>query len=35
MTQKPTMRGEKIYESEFDITGVTDYGVIMDAILAG
>jgi hypothetical protein len=29
------MRGEKIYEFDFDITGVTDYGVSMDAILAG
>jgi hypothetical protein len=29
------MRGEKIYEYEFDLTGVTDYGVSMDAILAG
>lgn len=35
MTQNPVMRGEKIYEYEFDITGVTDYGVSMDAILAG
>jgi len=31
----PTMRGEKIYEYEFNLTGVTDYGVSMDAILAG
>ena len=29
------MRGKKIYDMEFDITGVTDYGVSMDAILAG
>jgi len=35
MTQNPTMKGEKIYEYEFDLTGVTDYGVTMDAILAG
>jgi hypothetical protein len=35
MTQNPAMRGEKTYEYEFDITGVTDYGVSMDAILAG
>jgi len=35
MTQNPAMKGEKIYEYEFDITGVTDYGVSMDAILAG
>ncbi len=34
MTQNPVMRGEKIYEYEFDITGVTDYGASMDAILA-
>jgi Protein of unknown function (DUF3237) len=35
MTQNPTMKGEKIYEYEFDLTGVTDYGVSMDAILSG
>src|SRR3979411_2944646 len=35
MTQNTSMRGEKIYEYEFDLTGVTDYGVSMDAILAG
>jgi hypothetical protein len=29
------MRGEKIYEMELDLTGVTDYGVSMEAILAG
>ena len=29
------MRGEKIYEYDLDITGVTDYGVTMDAILSG
>jgi len=29
------MRGEKIYEYDLDITGVTDYGVTMEAILAG
>ena len=34
MTQYPAMRGDKMYEYEFDITGVTDYGVSMDAILA-
>lgn len=33
MTQNPTMRGEKIYEQELDLTGVTDYGVSMDALL--
>ena len=35
MTQNPAMRGQKIYDMELDITGVTDYGVSMDAILAG
>lgn len=29
------MRGEKIYEYELDVTGVTDYGVAMDAVLSG
>ena len=29
------MRGEKIYEYDLDFTGVTDYGVSMEAILAG
>ena len=29
------MRGEKIYEYDCDLTGVTDYGVTMDAILSG
>jgi hypothetical protein len=29
------MKGEKIYEYEFDIKGVTDYGVSIEAILAG
>jgi hypothetical protein len=29
------MKGERIYEYEFDILGVTDYGVGMDAIFAG
>ena len=28
------MKGEKIYEYDLDITGVTDYGVSMEAILA-
>ena len=27
------MKGEKIYETELDLTGVTDYGVSMDALL--
>jgi hypothetical protein len=35
MTENPAMRGEKIYEMELDLIGVTDYGVSMDAILAG
>lgn len=35
MTQNPTMRGEKVYEHELDLTGVIDYGVSMEAILAG
>ncbi len=35
MTENTTMRGEKIYDMELDITGVTDYGVSMDAILSG
>lgn len=29
------MRGEKIYEYELDITGVTDHGIPLDAILSG
>jgi hypothetical protein len=29
------MRGEKIYEYDLTITGVTDYGIPMDAILSG
>ena len=35
MTQDPEMKGEKIYEMELDLTGVTDYGVSLDAILTG
>ena len=35
MTQNPAMKGEKIYEYEFNLVGVTDFGVGMDAILAG
>lgn len=27
------MRGEKIYEYDLDVTGMTDYGVSLDAIL--
>jgi hypothetical protein len=30
-----TMRGEKVYEMELDLTGVTDYGASMENILAG
>ena len=29
------MKGERIYEYDLNITGVTDYGVSMDAILSG
>jgi len=29
------MKGEKIYEYDVDFTGVTDYGVSLEAILAG
>lgn len=29
------MRGEKIYEYDLDVTGMTDYGVTLDAILSG
>ncbi|MCA1581643.1 MAG: DUF3237 domain-containing protein [Acidobacteria bacterium] len=29
------MRGEKIYEYDLDVTGVTDYGVSLEAILSG
>ena len=35
LTQTPTMRGEKVYEQNLDLTGVTDYGVSMDALVAG
>jgi len=35
LTEEKMMRGEKIYEYDLDITGVTDYGVSLDAILAG
>ena len=30
-----TMRGEKVYECDFDVTGVTDFGIALDAILSG
>jgi len=29
------MNGERIYEYDLDITGVTDYGITMQSILAG
>ncbi|MEO7043053.1 MAG: DUF3237 family protein [Gemmatimonadaceae bacterium] len=29
------MNGEKIYEYELDVTGMTDYGITLDAILSG
>jgi hypothetical protein len=29
------MKGEKIYEYDLDVTGMTDYGVTLDAILSG
>jgi hypothetical protein len=29
------MTGEKIYEYDLDVTGVTDYGVTLEAILSG
>jgi Protein of unknown function (DUF3237) len=35
MNQNAGMRGEKIYECDLALTGVTDYGVSMDDILAG
>ena len=35
MTVKTSMRGEKIYEVDLDIVGMTDYGVSLQAILAG
>lgn len=35
MTGNVTMRGEKIYEMDLDLAGVTDYGLGMDDILSG
>ena len=35
MTQNTAMRGDKIYEMDLDLTGVTDFGVSMDAITTG
>jgi Protein of unknown function (DUF3237) len=33
MTKSVAMRGEKIYEHELDLRGVTDFGVSLDALL--
>jgi hypothetical protein len=35
MTGNTAMRGEKIYEMDLDLTGVTDFGMSMDAITTG
>ncbi len=35
MTGNTAMRGEKIYEMDLDLTGVTDFGVSMDVIITG
>src|SRR5258708_18984868 len=35
MVEVQEMRGEKIYECDLNITGVTDYGVTLDALLNG
>ncbi|HEY2234242.1 MAG TPA: DUF3237 family protein [Candidatus Angelobacter sp.] len=35
MAEVQNMRGEKIYECDFNITGMTDYGVTLDALLSG
>ena len=35
MAEVQEMRGEKIYECDFNITGATDYGVTLDALLSG
>src|SRR6266480_7108689 len=35
MTGNTTMRGEKIYNMDLDLTGITDYGVSLNAILSG
>jgi Protein of unknown function (DUF3237) len=35
MAENFSMRGEKIFEFDLDVTSVTDYGVGMDAILSG
>ena len=35
MTEVLEMRGEKIFECDLNITGVTDYCVTLDAVLSG
>jgi len=35
MTQDAAMNGEKVYEQELDLTGVTDFGLSMDDIITG
>jgi hypothetical protein len=35
MTRNAILTGEKIYEMDLDLTGVTDFGVSMDAITTG
>jgi len=35
MAQITTMRGEKIYEHELDLAGVTDFGFSLDDLLTG
>ena len=35
MAEGQEIRGEKIYECDFNITGVTDYSVTLDAVLSG
>ena len=35
MAEAQKMRGEKIYECDFNITGVTDFGVALDELLSG
>ena len=35
MTQNAALTGEKIYEMDLDLTGVTDFGVSLDAINTG
>jgi hypothetical protein len=35
MTGNTAMRGEKVYEMDLDLTGVTDFGVSMDDITTG